>query len=108
MMVEETGSGFRKLQRDSLLEQALPAGGPPVRLVKAARICFEPGQPTGLHRHPVSTCGVVTVGQFIIQLEGERERLIGVGDAFSEPAVRRSSSSTMCRRTSPVRSSAAI
>lgn len=79
---------FAKLEREPLLETAVPAENPPVRLVKAARIRFAPGQPTGLHRHPMSTCGVVTAGRFRFQIDGEAERELTTGDAFFEPACR--------------------
>lgn len=77
---------YSKLQREPVLEKHLPAASPPVRLVKGARIRFAPGQPTGLHRHPISTCGVVTKGSFILQIEGEAEQHLKVGDGFFEPA----------------------
>jgi quercetin dioxygenase-like cupin family protein len=77
---------YAKLRREPVLEQPLPPANPPVRLVKAARIRFAPGQPTGLHRHPVSTCGVVTKGSFILQVEGEAEQHLETGDGFFEPA----------------------
>jgi quercetin dioxygenase-like cupin family protein len=64
----------------------LPDANPPVRLIKAARIRFAPGQPTGFHRHPISTCGVVTKGSFVFQVEGEAEQLLKTGDGFFEPA----------------------
>ena len=51
---------FPPLKREPLLEEELPAANPTVRLIKGARIKFAPGQPTGLHRHPISTVGVVT------------------------------------------------
>jgi hypothetical protein len=51
---------FQALKREPLLEEELPSANPTVRLIKGARIKFAPGQPTGLHRHPVSTVGVVT------------------------------------------------
>jgi len=35
------------------MEEELPSANPTVRLIKGARIKFAPGQPTGLHRHPV-------------------------------------------------------
>jgi quercetin dioxygenase-like cupin family protein len=79
---------FPRLERVSLLEEPLPAENPPVRLIKGARIRFAPGQPTGLHRHPISTCGVVTAGRFVFQIEGKPERELHVGDAFFEPAAR--------------------
>ena len=77
---------FPPLKREAVLEEALPSANPPVRLVKGARIRFAPGQPTGLHRHPVSTVGVVTEGSFIYQREGEEQRLLQKGDGFFEPA----------------------
>jgi quercetin dioxygenase-like cupin family protein len=55
---------FPPLKREPLLEEELPAANPTVRLIKGARIKFAPGQPTGLHRHPISTVGVVAAGSF--------------------------------------------
>jgi quercetin dioxygenase-like cupin family protein len=77
---------FPSLKREPLLEEELPSANPPVRLVKGARIRFAPGQPTGLHRHPVSTAGVVTAGSFNFQPEGQPARLLKTGDPFFEPA----------------------
>jgi quercetin dioxygenase-like cupin family protein len=77
---------FAKLEREALLEEALPAANPDVRLVKGARIRFAPGQPTGLHRHPISTCGVVTKGSFTFQIDGAPPQVLETGDAFFEPA----------------------
>ena len=62
---------FPPLKREPLLEEELPAANPTVRLIKGARIKFASGQPTGLHRHPISTVGVVTAGSFNLQLEGQ-------------------------------------
>jgi hypothetical protein len=53
---------FRPLKREPLLKEMLPSANPPVRLVQGARIRFAPGQPTGLHRHPMSTVGVPFAG----------------------------------------------
>jgi quercetin dioxygenase-like cupin family protein len=77
---------FPPLKRESVLEEELPSANPAVRLVKGARIRFAPGQPTGLHRHPVSTVGVVTAGSFNFQPEGKPVRLLKTGDGFFEPA----------------------
>jgi quercetin dioxygenase-like cupin family protein len=77
---------FARLERQPIFEEALPPGNPPVRLIKGARIRFAPGQPTGLHRHPVSTVGVVTLGSFIYQREGEEPKVLQRGDGFFEPA----------------------
>jgi quercetin dioxygenase-like cupin family protein len=77
---------FPPLKREALLEEELPAANPTVRLIKGARIKFAPGQPTGLHRHPVSTVGVVTAGSFHLQLDGKPVQLLKTGDSFFEPA----------------------
>ena len=77
---------FPPLKREPLLEEELPAANPTVRLIKGARIKFAPGQPTGLHRHPISTVGVVTAGSFHLQLEGKPVQLLKTGDSFFEPA----------------------
>jgi quercetin dioxygenase-like cupin family protein len=74
MAVEEpTGMAdkpFPPLKREPVLEEELPSANPAVHMIKGARIRFAPGQPTGLHRHPVSTVGVVTAGSFKFQPEG--------------------------------------
>ena len=77
---------FPALKREPLLEEGLPSANPTVRLVKGAWIKFAPGQPTGLHRHPISTVGVVTAGSFNLQLEGKPVQLLKTGDSFFEPA----------------------
>jgi quercetin dioxygenase-like cupin family protein len=79
---------FKKLEREALFDRALPVANPGVRFVKGARIRFAPGQPSGLHRHPVSTCGVVTRGDFTLQVDGEPPQSLRTGDAFFEPAGR--------------------
>jgi quercetin dioxygenase-like cupin family protein len=85
-MVAMTDTPFPPLKREPLLEEELPAANPTVRLIKGARIKFAPGQPTGLHRHPISTVGVVTAGSFHLQLEGKPVQLLKTGDSFFEPA----------------------
>jgi quercetin dioxygenase-like cupin family protein len=77
---------FPPLQRVPVLEEAIPSTNPPVKLVRGARIRFAPGQPTVLHRHPISVAGVVTAGSFIFKREGELEKVIKTGDSFFEPA----------------------
>ena len=77
---------FPALKREPLLEEELPAANPTVRLIRGARIKFAPGQPAGLHRHPISTVGVVTAGSFNLQLEGKPVQLLKTGDTFFEPA----------------------
>jgi quercetin dioxygenase-like cupin family protein len=77
---------FPPLKREPLLEEELPSANPTVRLIKGARIKFAPGQPTGLHLHPISTVGVVTAGSFYLELEGKPAQLLKTGDSFFEPA----------------------
>ena len=79
-------TSFPPLKREPVLEEELPSANPTVRVIKGARIKFAPGQPTGLHRHPVSTVGVVTAGSFNFQPEGGPPRLLRTGDGFFEPA----------------------
>jgi len=79
-------TSFHALKREALLEEELPLTSPAVHLVKGARIKFAPGQPTGLHRHPVSTVGVVTNGSFNFQREGDAARVLKTGDTVFEPA----------------------
>jgi quercetin dioxygenase-like cupin family protein len=79
-------ASFPPLKREPLLEEELPSANPEVHVIKGARIRFAPGQPTGLHRHPVSTVGVVTAGSFNFQPEGRPAQLLRTGDSFFEPA----------------------
>jgi quercetin dioxygenase-like cupin family protein len=79
---------FAKLERESVLNSTLPSDNPPVRMVKGARIRFAPGQPTGIHRHPMSTVGLVTLGSFIFQIEEDPAITLRAGDCFFEPAHR--------------------
>jgi len=77
---------FPPLQRVPVLEEAIPATNPVIKLVRGARIRFAPRQTTGLHRHPISVAGVVTAGSFIFKREGEAQKVINAGDPFFEPA----------------------
>lgn len=77
---------YSPLKREPVLQEVLPVSNPPVKLIKGARIRFAPGQPTGLHRHSISTVGVVTEGSFVFQLEGQEAKLLRKGDGFFEPA----------------------
>jgi quercetin dioxygenase-like cupin family protein len=79
-------SRFPRLEREPVLEEKLPPVNPPVHLVKGARIRFAPGQPSGLHRHAMSTVGVVTAGTFVFQRDGEEACILRTGDGFFEPA----------------------
>ena len=97
---------FPKLERKPVLEARLPEANPSVRLVKGARIRFAPGQPTGRHRHPMSTCGVVTAGRFLFQAEEKTRSNSPSGILFSNLRAARFSSSTMRRDPNRPRSSA--
>lgn len=77
---------YPPLRREAILQADLPSSDPPVSSIKGARIRFAPGQPTGLHRHPISTAGVVTQGIFVFQLEGQESRLLSKGEGFFEPS----------------------
>jgi quercetin dioxygenase-like cupin family protein len=77
---------FPPLQRVPVLEEAIPSTNPPVKLVRGARVRFAPGQPVGLHLHPISVVGVVGAGSFVYKKQGEPEKLLKTGDGFFEPA----------------------
>jgi quercetin dioxygenase-like cupin family protein len=77
---------FPPLQRVPVLEEAIPSVNPPVKLVRGARVRFAPGQPVGLHLHPISVVGVVSAGTFVYKREGEAEKVLKTGDSFFEPA----------------------
>jgi quercetin dioxygenase-like cupin family protein len=77
---------FPPLQRVPVLEETIPSTNPPIKLVRGARIRFAPGQPTGLHRHPISVVGMVTAGSFIIKKGGEPEKVVKTGEPFFEAA----------------------
>jgi quercetin dioxygenase-like cupin family protein len=81
-----TAEEFPPLQRVPVLEEAIPAVNPPIKLVRGARIRFAPRQPTTLHRHPISVAGMVTAGSFVFKREGEPEKIIKTGEPFFEPA----------------------
>jgi quercetin dioxygenase-like cupin family protein len=79
---------YPPLKRVPTMESRVPASNPPIRLVRGATITFAPGQLSGLHRHPVSTVGVVTTGSFIFEPQGAPRRVLHVGETFFEPANR--------------------
>ena len=88
VMAASASPTFPPLKRAPVRDEALPQGLAP-RFVRGARIRFQPGQPTGQHRHPVPVVGVVTLGSFSFQLEGEAVRTLHRGESFYEPAGRR-------------------
>src|SRR5580700_7052337 len=66
---------FPPLQRVPVLEEAIPSINPPVKLIRGVRVRFAPGQPVGLHLHPISVVGVVGAGSFVYKKQGEPEKL---------------------------------
>lgn len=77
---------YPPLQRQPVLDAAVPEANPLIKFVHGARIHFAPVQPIGLHRHPISVVGIVTEGSFVFQPAGEPARVLKVGDSFFEPA----------------------
>jgi len=75
---------YPPLERKAILDQAVPETT--IRAVKAARIAFAGGQPSGTHLHPGPVFGVVTKGSYIFQVQGQPARTLQTGDAFYEPA----------------------
>jgi quercetin dioxygenase-like cupin family protein len=54
--------------------------------VPVARLDFEPGQLTGMHRHPVPVIGYVLEGEFVVKIQGQAEQRYSAGDSIYEPA----------------------
>ncbi len=54
--------------------------------VDVRSIRFEPGQQTGVHRHPCHVVGYIVAGSALLQVEGEEEQRLEAGSAFHEPA----------------------
>ena len=59
-----------------------------VTRVDVREITFQPGQETGLHRHPCPVFGYIAEGEAVLQVEGERAQKLPAGSAFHEPAGR--------------------
>ena len=49
-------------------------------------IVFQPGQETGLHKHPCPVFGYIAEGEAMLQIEGEPAQNLPTGSAFYEPA----------------------
>jgi quercetin dioxygenase-like cupin family protein len=74
----------KTIVRTPLLSAALPDKS--VTSVDVREIVFEPGQQTGLHKHPCPTFGYIADGEVILQVKGEPPQLLKAGSAFHEPA----------------------
>jgi quercetin dioxygenase-like cupin family protein len=68
------------------LLSAIIDGNKSIDRVEIKKIAFEPGQQSGLHRHPCPVVGYVAKGSIRFQVDGEPERTLKEGDAFFEPA----------------------
>jgi len=54
--------------------------------IPVVRLDFRPGQPTGMHRHPVTAIGYVLEGEFVFKIQGQAEQHYATGDSIYEPA----------------------
>ena len=57
-----------------------------VTSVDVREITFQPGQETGLHKHPCPVFGYIAEGEAVLQVEGEAPQHLPAGSAFYEPA----------------------
>ena len=63
-----------------------PLSNQSVTSVDVREIIFEPGQETGLHKHPCPVFGYIAEGEAILQVKGEAPQRLVAGSAFHEPA----------------------
>jgi len=57
-----------------------------VTAVDVREIVFEPGQETGLHKHPCPVFGYIAEGEAVLEVEGQPPQQLPAGSAFHEPA----------------------
>jgi quercetin dioxygenase-like cupin family protein len=57
-----------------------------VTRVDVREIVFQPGQETGLHKHPCPVFGYIAEGEAVLQVEGKPSQHLSAGSAFYEPA----------------------
>ena len=57
-----------------------------VTRVDVREIVFEPGQETGLHKHPCPVFGYIAEGEAVLEVQGEPLQKLSAGSAFYEPA----------------------
>jgi quercetin dioxygenase-like cupin family protein len=57
-----------------------------VTRVDVREIIFEPGQETGLHKHPCPVFGYIAAGEAVLEVQGEPAQKLPTGSAFYEPA----------------------
>ncbi|MGO9517620.1 MAG: cupin domain-containing protein [Candidatus Korobacteraceae bacterium] len=56
-----------------------------VTSVDVREIIFEPGQETGLHRHPCPVFGYIVEGEAVLEVQGQKPQRLRAGSAFHEP-----------------------
>ena len=59
-----------------------------VTRVDVREIVFEPGQETGVHKHPGPVFGYIAEGEAVLEVQGEPAQKLPAGSAFYEPAGR--------------------
>jgi quercetin dioxygenase-like cupin family protein len=57
-----------------------------VTSVDVREIVFEPGQQTGLHKHPCPVFGYIAEGEALLEVKGKPPQHLPTGSAFYEPA----------------------
>ena len=57
-----------------------------VTRVDVREIVFEPGQETGLHKHPCPVFGYIAEGEAVLEIQGDPAQKLPAGSAFYEPA----------------------
>jgi quercetin dioxygenase-like cupin family protein len=57
-----------------------------VTSVEVREIVFQPGQETGLHKHPCPVFGYIGEGEAVLQVQGGPPQYLPAGSAFYEPA----------------------
>jgi len=72
------------ITRRPLLSAAL--NNKTVTSVDVREIVFEPGQETGLHKHPCPVFGYVAEGEAVLEVKGQSPQQLPAGSAFYEPA----------------------
>jgi quercetin dioxygenase-like cupin family protein len=81
----DAASAPTQIVRKDLLTATI-AGGKEVSRVEIKQIDFQPGQRTGLHRHPIPVVGYIARGTIQFQVEGGAMQTLHAGDPFFEPA----------------------
>lgn len=83
-MRHPNGMSQTKITRKQLL--AAPLHGKTVTSVDVREIIFEPGQETGLHKHPCPVFGYIAEGEAVLEVSGQAPQRLRTGSAFYEPA----------------------